>query len=351
PRNKIKSTLSFATAVLLLAASLVLSSSAQSVQTTPFYRIFAHSTGIHFFTTDVNRKQSAQGAGWNSEGTPFYVLNQQAPGTVPLYVLTIKLRFLSTEGTGDVFLFTTHPEERTSLINSPYLPLMLGGGYSFNSRWIPDGTSGVAGYIAGEQLPGTVPLYRLYHPPVFGAKEDLEPNVECKLAANCSKGRYCVFNDYDALLTTSEKEKADALKFHGYQYVETLGYVWPAAMAVSMLPANHTPKISTTSDKPVNVDTYLLSAGCLRTGVGQYGCSNLGAFNACKSYLKDGRAKGCTYTGDAAKQAEMDKTLFTLGCTHFLGRTDEFICKTPASLDACRSYKNKGQAKRCEMAK
>src|SRR5436190_10335242 len=83
---------------------LAFSTPAQTVQTAPFNRLFAHTTGIHFWTTDINRKLSAQGAGWSDEGTPFYILNQQAAGTIPLYVLTIQLNFLRRDGRGDVFL-------------------------------------------------------------------------------------------------------------------------------------------------------------------------------------------------------------------------------------------------------
>jgi len=129
----------------LLLFVLALTSSAQTVQSVPFYRIFAHATGIHFWTTDVNRKLSAQGAGWSSEGTPFYILNQQAAGTVPLYVLTIKLNFLSQDGIGDVFLFTTHDDERTNLINSPYVDHMLGGYLGApGGKWLPDAGTGLA---------------------------------------------------------------------------------------------------------------------------------------------------------------------------------------------------------------
>lgn len=354
---KTKQLLITAAAGAFLLFVLALSSPAQTVQSVPFYRIFTHATGIHFWTTDINRKLSAQGAGWSDEGTPFYILNQQAAGTVPLYVLTIKLNFLSRNGIGDVFLFTTREEERTTLLNSPMVDFMLGGyTHDRGGKWFPDGT-GMAGYIAATQLPGTVPLYRLYHPPAFGPEENITASVVLKVAGGGTKHRYCVFSDYDALLTINEQEKANALTQHGYQYVETLGYVWPSAMAVSMQPAKNTPKLPVSTDKPINVDTVLLKAGCLRVGmnVGQYGCANLGAFNACQSYLNAGLVKGCAYTATPAAKAaqkEMDEKLFSLGCTHFLGRSEEFLCKTPASYNACVYYRdNKKLAKRCEMAK
>lgn len=59
--------------------------------TVPLYRLYAPSTGIHFYTIDVNRKQEAMGSGWNSEGIAAHILDQQVPGTVPLYVLVEKL--------------------------------------------------------------------------------------------------------------------------------------------------------------------------------------------------------------------------------------------------------------------
>jgi hypothetical protein len=344
------------TILILLATTAI--SFAQEVATVPLYRVFAHTTGIHFYTTDVNRKLEAVGAGWSSEGTAAFILTQQAPGTVPLYVLQTRVRFGDFKTPGEaVFGYVVDPQERDNLLNTPGMSSMLCGAETApgsGKAWWYDAT-GVAGYIAATQLPGTVPLYRLYHPPDFGPEETYR--MSAITIANTTQFRRCRFGSFDNLYTTSEKEKASAITKHGYKFVSIIGYVWPTASTVSMqppAPAKHTPIITTANEKPFNVDTFLLKAGCLRTGVGQYGCANLGAFNACKIYMKDGLTKGCTYTADAAAKAaqkEMDDKLFSLGCTHLLGRSDEFLCKTPNSFNACEEYRKGGKAKRCLMAK
>ncbi|HKP46845.1 MAG TPA: hypothetical protein VJT50_09615 [Pyrinomonadaceae bacterium] len=325
----------------------------QEVATVPFYRLFAHTTGIHFYTIDVNRKQEAMGGGWSSEGVAAHILNQQAPGTVPLYVLVTNYRFDKERTHGDaVFGYTTNEQERDTLLNSPYTSAMLGGAVYGGSKWILDAT-GIAGYIAATPLPGTVPLYRLYHPPDFGPDETEDHSIIAM--ANFSHFRRCLFNAYDNLYTTNEKEKASALKLHGYKFVRIEGYVWPQPTTVSMLPPAPPkpagPKIVPGSNPTANPDTDLLKGGCTRTGVGSYNCPTVSGYEACQAYKKNGKVQACATNADLSKQAAMDKELFSLGCTRFLGRPDEFICKTQKSFDACEVHRKNASAKRCAMAK
>lgn len=341
--------------VMLLITTVI--SSAQVVQTVPFYRLFAHTTGIHFYTADVNRKLEATAAGWTVEGTAAYILTQQAPGTVPLYVLQTRYRYGNYGSSDAVFGYVTNLQERDTILNAPDTPLTLCGvsvgyGSPFGHAWLSDGT-GIAGYVATDPLPGTVPLYRLYHPPTFGPEESYR--ISSIQVAPGVPFKRCGGGSWDNFYTTSVAEKEAAILKAGYKFVSIVGYVWPQPAAVSMqppVPAKHTAQlIPGNQGAPINPDTYLLNHGCTRSGPGSYSCSTVSAYETCNGYKKGGKVKGCTTTADLAAQAAMDKELFSLGCTRLAGRPDEFICKTPQSFKACGAYHDKRQVKQCVMTK
>jgi hypothetical protein len=129
--------------------------------------------------------------------------------------------------------------------------------------------------------------------------------------------------------------------------VRVEAYVWNQPVP---MPPPPRPKIETRG-KTIDPDTDLLNRGCTRSGIGMYVCDAVGAYEACMAYRQSGKAKQCVLLGSLAEQRETDKTLFSLGCTRFLGRPNEFICKTQKSLDRCEVYRSSGKAKRCMMAK
>jgi hypothetical protein len=309
------------------------------VPTVPLYRLFAPSTGIHFYTTDENRKQESLGTGWTSEGIAAHILSQQAPGTVPLYVLFEKLSFNSKEG-NPIFGYTTSEAEKNQLLNNPGVPELEGGWVNDGGHWHLDG-NGIAGYIASTQLSGTVPLFRLYHPPVFGP-EETEGTVGGAIQVfNRVHFRKCRPSSYDNFYTTSAAEKDKALSQFGYKFFRIEGYVWPQATTVI-------PHVG--PGKPTDPDTELLKQGCTRSGTGAYGCSTPSSYELCESYRRNGHIKNCWFSGDQKvldQQAAMDKDLFSVGCKRFLNRPDEFTCKTPKALEACYIYLLKKQVKKC----
>ena len=87
----------------------------------PLYR-FVGGNGEHVFSTSTSAP-----SGFRQEGIAGYVLQSQAPGTVPLYML---------QGSNDAALSTSASE----------------GGLQ----------GSVVGYISSSQQPGTEPLYRMY---------------------------------------------------------------------------------------------------------------------------------------------------------------------------------------------
>jgi len=328
-----------------------------TVTTVPLYRLFAHTTGIHFYTIDASRKQQAVAAGWTAEASGIHVLSQQAPGTVPLYVLVTYYCFsLATDKCAtSVFGYTTDEQEVKNLLHAQQTPQMLCGADG-SSHWKLDG-SGIAGYIAKTQLPGTVPLYRLYHQPLFGPEEADGSGSAVVNAMGGSKTNYsrkCLFNSYDNLYTASPKEKAGAEKVHGYQYLRIEGYVWPQPTTVSMQPAaapSTVPKIDTGHNAAPNPDTILLNLACVRSAVGEYKCETQRGYETCQLYKQQGSVKACSTTVNPLVQAAIDKELFSLGCNRLLGRADEFLCKTQKGLDLCETYRKNGKLKKCLMAK
>lgn len=302
----------------------------------PIFRLFDHKSGIHFYTADENRKLEAIGAGWTYEGVAAYGLDQQTSDWTPLYVFVLPLRFgeKDKQFIGNVFNYVTSESEKLQLLQSPATPYGEGGVAA--SHWAFD-ASGITGYVASKPVPGTVPLYKLYHPPVF--------------TDSFAKGaRDCLFNCNDVLLTTSVDEKAAHLAQHGYKFVNIVGYVWPQAPTVAF---KHTPKIplDTAGKKTFNPDTDLLNRGCTRSAVGVYNCSSVAGYEACEIYRKQGKANACSTTANLKVQAAMEKLLFSLGCSRFLARPDEFICKTQKSYDLCETYVQNGHAKRCLLTK
>jgi hypothetical protein len=113
------------------------------------------------------------------------------------------------------------------------------------------------------------------------------------------------------------------------------------------------PKIATGQGAPVDADADLLKRGCTRPGVGSYKCPTVGGYEACESYRLSGKFKvnACSTSANEKVQAAMERTLFSVGCSRFLGRAEEFMCKTPKSFDLCETYRKSGTAKKCLLMK
>lgn len=94
--------------------------------TSPVYRFFNRSTGIHLYTADENERAFVEENldNYVAEGTPFYGYDTQVEGTVPLY------RFYNVSL--DAHFYTPSAEERDFYISSPdYVPEGGGDGIAF----------------------------------------------------------------------------------------------------------------------------------------------------------------------------------------------------------------------------
>jgi hypothetical protein len=305
----------------------------ENVASVPLFRLYSKPSGIHFYTIDPNRKLDAIANGWTPEGTQAYVFNKQVPGTVPLF--SLKITVWGSTGHEDVFGYTTSEKDRDALLKSPVLASGVCGDSapdgSLNSKWMLEG-NGIACYIASKQLPGTVPLYALYH------QKDAT-----------GKG-YCLPSEYDNWYTTSEKEMSNAITSHGYRLVGITGYVWPQPTTIAEQQSGHPTIPNNTGNKPaITPEVDLLNRGCLRNSPGSYTCPTVAGYEACQSYKDRGAAKQCATTADLNAQAVMEKALYTIGCSRFLGRPDQFLCKTKKSFDSCEGYRTRGVVSKCIM--
>jgi hypothetical protein len=305
------------------AARAAVSPPAANVPMVPLFRLYAETTGINFYTADPKRRDSAIASGaWKQIGITGYVFDQKVPDTVPLYMVETDIGF------GAIFGYTISFNEVMHLTQK--------------KGWYTEG-NGIACYVAATQLPGTLPLYRLYRAKT-GTKDsgggffDFLAGPEFK-----TEGSDHIVGDFDNFYTTSQAERDSAVANAKYTYLRREGYIWTQ-------PTPSTPKIG--PGKPVgDADTVLLNQGCTRPAVGEYKCPTPRGYETCEAYKKQGSVKACSTTANLVTQASIDKLLFSLGCTRFLGRADEFMCKTQTGLDLCETYRKNGKLKKCLMAK
>jgi hypothetical protein len=191
---------------------------------------------------------------------------------------------------------------------------------------------GIAFYVSKTQVKGTVPLYRLW------LERTVVPSGQFYTPKPGEDGWY---------YTTSEQEKNQALAA-GYKYPRKLGYIYSSPQP----PPPPGPKINTGGGPTFDPDADLLRRGCTRPSAGAYNCPTIGGYEACESYRLQQKIKGpCTTPANLKVQAAMDKLLFSVGCSRFLGRPDEFLCKTQTGRDLCKTYQNNGKVKNCHQAK
>ncbi len=226
------------------------------------------------------------------------ICRAQTVQTVPLYRLRYVRSDSKTGGGGNQseHFYTANKAERDSLIKD------------FRDGYSAFFDEGIEGYLFPNQVPGTVPLYRLYKDPM--------------------KHFY----------TTVAKEKGKAINKDGYRFENIVGYV--SAVQIS----GTTPlyrAYRATVGKIGDDHFYTIKEDEKFGAINKYG------------YIDDGitcYVWTSAVTLSRAPQSAMDTELFSLGCNLFLGRPDEYLCNTQKSLDACEVYRKNGKAKRCAGA-
>jgi len=312
--NSAKTRIKLAVLFVVGFVALSLSSAYGQIPTVPLHRFTEFKNdSYHFYTADQDEAASFKTrSGWVYQGIIGHVFPASAhpSGTVPLYRLVKAQKFQ-----------TNH---RYTLDKAEYDKAIASHGWT---------GEGICCYVSSSQVAGTVALLRLYK--------------DCKVPSDGLFGSGCegaLGGDHN-FYTTNGQEKFDFIGI-GYTFVRNEGFVWkePTTGAKPV-------KIETGNGKSANPDTVLLNLDCTRQGIGEYRCSTPRGYETCQSYLSSGLVKACTSAANVKTQESIDKQLFALGCTRFLGRADEFICKTQNGLDLCETYRKSGMLKKCMMAK
>lgn len=195
------------------------------------------------------------------------ICRAQTVQTVPLY----RLRYThyetgtTTGGSQSEHFYTANKAERDSLLIN-FKQSTSGGGYwnpSFG--FVAFGDEGIEGYLSPTQVPGTVPLYRLYKHPMKhyytadAADKDRAisqhgykfENIVGYVSAVQKPGTTPLYRVYrptkgitrdDHFYTIKEDEKFGALHKYGYVDDGITCYVWTSAVKLSTGPPIRIPK-------------------------------------------------------------------------------------------------------------
>jgi len=311
---KIKSAIFFAFGLVALTISCQTFANGQNgpFVAVPLYRFF-QSDGtdhFHFYTADKDEMTALKHSpGWKYEGPIGYVFPVKAhpPKTSPLYRLA-KVEF----GEANHF-YTMDKAEADKAIN---------GGWT---------SEGICCYLSPTQVAGTIPLIRLYKTCIVPSDggEFVQNTMGCGGATGGDSHFY----------TTNGEEKFKVIDQAGFQFIRNEGYLWPQPTTIAGPP----------QQKKVDYDGVLLDLGCTRNAPGDYQCETQRSYETCDSLKKQGLAKACSTHVNLKIQDSIDKELFSVGCTRFLGRADEFVCKTQNALNVCEAYRKNGKVKKCTL--
>lgn len=286
-------------------------------QTVPVFELFNSSSGYHLYTANKEAKDKLISKGeFQLIKIAYNVFQTQVPGTVKFHslvdIITVKWANGSVRDS-ERHLYTTSTDEFTNLQKYGWHDL------------------GFVGYIAPNQLPGTVKLYRLVHP------EDFSPDPDASVY-------YPPAGSNDNYYTTDLNEM-NYLVQNGWQLVHTEGYVWQEPTTLGE-PA-----------PPALPESYykeqLSDLGCNPVlGLpNQITCTSKAGYFDCEFYRKEGKIKvtACIANFDLAGFNAIESTLVKLGCKRFVGRPGEYLCEDWNGGDYCDDAitKYKGLITKC----
>ena len=285
---------------------------AQQIKTEPLYR-FASDSTHYLLMPGINGQPTTLTPGYTA-GFKKPVVIGHAPGGTHQLATAFVYMATKTDDYGERYFYTD---------SLPELNLKVSG-YGWKK------VKGYAFKVATKQVKGTVPLYRLF------LERTVVPSGQFFTPKPGEDGYY---------YTTSEQEKNQALAA-GYKSPRVLGYIYSSPQP----PPPPGPKINPSEPHSIPMRTCCTRMHAPKPGRLQ--CPTIGGYEACESYRNQGIVKGpCSTPANLKIQAAMDKLLFSVGCTRFLGRPDEFLCKTQTGLDLCNTYLKNGKLKKCLVAK
>ncbi|MFL6227643.1 MAG: hypothetical protein ACJ741_02560 [Pyrinomonadaceae bacterium] len=303
----------------------------EQVLTVPLYRL--RNDGHQFlYTIDPNEMAALQKQkDWTYEGVRGYVLPKKIPGAVEVYRLR---KSGGTEGTTvlnlyssswDYFFYTADKKEADNAAN--------------NLGWRIEG---VAFYVSPKQVADTIALNRYYSPP-----HDVH---EVAVTDHYGESFFYTTDPKDPYLPHS------ALTF---QRVEA--YVWQQAVTLDAGTGLLASKTNVNVIKPtpapaINVQDELFSLGCSQdAGKKQITCPSIQGWELCNFYKNKGDLKVsfCATTVDQFAFANIETDLTAHGCTRFLGRAGQYLCRTLSGAQTCDTYlkKKDGMVTKCLSVK
>ncbi|MCA1636128.1 MAG: hypothetical protein LC785_16160 [Acidobacteria bacterium] len=224
---------------------------AQMFTKQPLYR-YQSRRGQYLYATTAKLPKGLTDGPWESEGIVCYVPEPRPHGTQPVYQL-----MSDSNEFGIRYFFTSSSGEAQS---------------AQTAGWHEPG---VVFHVAATKLPGTVPIYRLYKPPVPQKKKD--KSVWDKIGEAISGPEFT--QDTAGVLqdayfyTIREDEKATAMA-GGFMYQGVLGYAWESASPPPAATAPDLTVIKTTPEE-FSVTAVVANKGTRNTSGAGYSVSLL----------------------------------------------------------------------------
>jgi hypothetical protein len=176
----------------------------QEGSTQPLFR-FVSSKGYRLYKTGSNVPAGLSDGPWKNEGIVAHVFLKQASGTKPVYQLT------KADDYGVRFAYTGDSAEADRQKGGPADKHGIG-------KWM---NQGPVFYVAAVQLPGTVPLYRLYLP--------------ARIVGDTSSGGFSGMEvGTDAHFYTVKASEKNHATNNGWTDEGVVGYVWKEAYPAAL---------------------------------------------------------------------------------------------------------------------
>ncbi len=265
----------------------------QIAKTVPLYR-YQSSRGYYLYTTSSKLPQGLSDGPWESEGIACHVANMSHQ-IKPIYSLTKSddrgIRYFLTDKFTEV--------ERAQQ-----------GGWAFQK--------GAAFYVATTQLPGSVPLHRLYKPVTAPPKKDLLDKIGELVAGE--KFRVAPGLE-DAHFYTARDEERDVAQRAGYQYEGTIGFVWlsPQPPPAALLPDLLVKKVDADDS---SVIVTLQNQGKANTGGAKYDVT-LQVFDVKNKFLYKINRPAPGLSPNQFNQLQIDTGGRSLSGKHYQVKVDE----------------------------
>lgn len=268
---------------------------------------------------------------------------------VPLYRFLQPGTASKTKSVSGNYLYTADPNERSVLIGQ---------------GWIEQQQEG---YVFRQQVPGTVPLFRVVSGESFNLHFDYTINPAevdkatsegwkmqgpaCFVSPTKVAGTAPLFRlawhpkdipggppptqgtiDLFQFYTIDEKQKYEAI-YSDYQLIRSEGYVWTQPVTLDTITKPVAPALLPES----YYTDALFNLGCAKAQGGGITCPSEQGYFSCEYYRKQGniKATSCLANFDLASFNKIEANLVDLGCKRFLGRPGEYRCESWAGGEAC----------------